>query len=226
MNTNQLSVNVIENIENHGEQKFGVASSYNWNDDPRRLAFSLSRYKFVAKMFTNKSNVLEVGCADGFASRIVAQSVKNLSGLDIVEEHIISANKIMSKNWPINFFYHDMLSGPVSKENGGGHFDAAYSLDVLEHIDPNLEEVFIENIVKSLRPHAQLIIGMPSIESQTFASELSKVGHINCKTQSDLKKTMEKYFKHVLTFCFNDEVLHTGYHKMAHYNIAICLEQY
>ena len=66
---------------------------------------------------------------------------------------------------------------------------------------------------------------MPSLESQSYASELSKFGHINCKTLPDLKQTMEKYFKYVLPFCFNDEVLHTGYHKMAHYNIVICLEQ-
>ena len=225
MNKNELSTNVKNTINKYGYQKLGIASSFNWADDPRRMAFSFARYKFVAKMLENKNNVLEVGCADGFASRIVAQSVINLSGLDIVDEHINSAKETMIDKWPINFFYHDMLSGPVSNENGGGEFDAAYSLDVLEHIDPNLEDLFIKNIVKSLKPHSQLIIGMPSLESQTYASELSKIGHVNCKTQPDLKKTMEKYFKHVLTFCFNDEVLHTGYHKMAHYNIAVCLEQ-
>jgi len=225
MNKNELSVNVKNTLIKHGLQNLGIASSFNWTDDPRRMAFSFSRYKFVAKMFENKNNVLEIGCADGFASRIVSQSVIKLSGLDIVDEHIESAKNTMNEKWPINFFFHDMLSGPVKIENGGGTFDAAFSLDVLEHIDPSLEEIFLSNIVKSLLPHSQLIIGMPSLESQTYASELSKIGHINCKTQPDLKKTMEKYFKHVLMFCFNDEVLHTGYHKMSHYNIAVCLEQ-
>ena len=116
-----------------------------------------------------------------------------------------------------------MLSSPVKNYGDVKLFDAAYSLDVLEHIDPNLENIFLTNIVQSLKPNSQLIIGMPSIESQQYASELSKVGHINCKTQPDLKLTMEKYFNYVLMFCFNDELLHTGFHKMAHYNVAICL---
>jgi 2-polyprenyl-3-methyl-5-hydroxy-6-metoxy-1,4-benzoquinol methylase len=223
MNKNEISSNVLQSKEDYGIQKMGIYSSYNWNDDPRRMAFTLSRYKFVAKIFENKENVLEVGCGDGFASRIVAQSVKNLSALDIVEEQINSAKMIMSTKWPINFFHHDMLSSPV---NSGGInlFDAAYSLDVLEHIEPDLESIFLTNIVKSLKPNSQLIIGMPSIESQQYASELSKVGHINCKTQPELKLTMEKYFNYVLMFSFNDELLHTGFHKMAHYNIAICLD--
>ena len=223
MNKNEISRNVLQSTEDYGFQKMGIYSSYNWNDDPRRMAFTLSRYKFVAKMLENKENVLEVGCGDGFASRIVAQSVKKLSALDIVEEQINSAKTTISTKWPINFFHHDMLSSPVKNYGDVKLFDAAYSLDVLEHIDPNLENIFLTNIVQSLKPNSQLIIGMPSIESQQYASELSKVGHINCKTQPDLKLTMEKYFNYVLMFCFNDELLHTGFHKMAHYNVAICL---
>jgi len=37
-----------------------------------------------------------------------------------------------------------------------------------------------------------------------------------------LKKTMEKHFANVFMFSMNDEVVHTGYHKMAHYLLALC----
>jgi hypothetical protein len=37
-----------------------------WHDDPRRLTFLLSRYKFVSKMFAGKANVAELGCGDAF----------------------------------------------------------------------------------------------------------------------------------------------------------------
>ena len=48
-------------IRKFGESKLGLASSYVWPNDPRRLFISLSRYKFVSKMLEGKNNVLEIG---------------------------------------------------------------------------------------------------------------------------------------------------------------------
>src|SRR5208282_4123101 len=87
-------------------------------------------------------------------------------------------------NWPLTAFVHDMLSGPVP-----GIFDGIYSLDVLEHIKPADEDVFMKNLVASLKPKGgAAIIGMPSLESQVYASPQSKAGHVNCKTGPELKK--------------------------------------
>ena len=53
-----------------------------WHEDPKRLVFTLSRYKFVAMMLAGKNNVTEVGCGDGFGARIVRQEVKHLAITD------------------------------------------------------------------------------------------------------------------------------------------------
>jgi hypothetical protein len=74
----------------------------------------------------------------------------------------------------------------------------------------------------SLDERGTLIIGMPSLESQPYASKLSKEGHVNCKSQPVLKETMQRHFHNVYMFCMNDEVLHVGYHKMAQYVLAVC----
>lgn len=73
-----------------------------------------------------------------------------------------------------------------------------------------------------LEPQGAAVIGMPSLESQDYASPISKQGHVNCKTMPDFKATMERHFHNVFMFSMNDEVVHTGYHKMAHYLIALC----
>ena len=67
-----------DTIESKGIASFGPMSSFTWNTDPKRLLFVLSRYKFAARMLEGSSNVIEIGCGDGFASRIVRQHVKNL----------------------------------------------------------------------------------------------------------------------------------------------------
>ena len=62
-----------------------------------------------------------------------------------------------------------MLDGSIVSQ-----FDGIYSLDVLEHIQPSDEDRFIKNTLNSLKLNGSLIIGMPSIESQKYASAPSK----------------------------------------------------
>jgi len=97
----------------------------------------------------------------------------------------------------------------------------AHALDVLEHIAPSDEHVFLKNGFSPLTTHGVAIIGMPSLESQVYASPTSRAGHVNCKTMPDLKATMQRYFHNVFMFSMNDEVVHTGYHKTAHYLFAL-----
>src|SRR5258708_7485960 len=74
------------------------------------------------------------------------------------------------------------------------------ALDVLEHIRPEDEDVFLGNMTAALEESGTLIIGMPSLESQPYASRLSK-GHVNCKSQPALKETMQRHFRNVYMFC-------------------------
>src|SRR4051794_9557407 len=97
-----------------------------WDRDPKRLGFILARYKFVSKLLAGKRNVLEVGCADGFASRVVRQSVERLLAVDIDPQSIEEARRNMSEQWPITFSVHDIMKEPLCG------FDAAYCLDVFE----------------------------------------------------------------------------------------------
>lgn len=205
-------------LENEkGLEKIGLMNSAVWHEDPKRLVFTLSRYKFVAKMLTGKNRVAEIGCGDGFGARIVKQEVGQLTITDYDSYFIKRFEDIASEEYPISAVEHNILEGPL-----GQKFDAIYSLDVLEHIPINHEDVFVRNIINSLGSNGIVILGMPSIESQTYASPASKEGHINCKTGKDLKLFLEKYFHNVLLFSMNDEVVHTGFEKMAHYLFVIC----
>ena len=61
----------------------GPWTTYSLLDDPKHMAFVLSRYKFVAKMLEGRQSVLEVGCGDAFGAPIVAQAVRHLLGIEI-----------------------------------------------------------------------------------------------------------------------------------------------
>lgn len=203
--------------DERGLETLGLMTNQAWQDDPKRLAFTFARYKFVAKMFSGFDRVLEVGCADAFATRVVVQDVKHLTAVDFDPLFVDDARARMNERWKFDVFAHDLLAGPVP-----GKFDGIYALDVLEHIQPKDERAFLSNMVASLSPHGAMIIGMPSLESQVYASTISKEGHVNCKTMPDLRACLSRYFHNVFMFSMNDEVVHTGYHKMAHYLIALC----
>jgi 2-polyprenyl-3-methyl-5-hydroxy-6-metoxy-1,4-benzoquinol methylase len=207
----------INHFRTKGFERLGFVSSWAYFDDPKRLAFTFARYKFVAKMLHGFARALEVGCGDAFFSRVVRQDVGHLTAIDFDADFIADALDRSSDRWPIEVKMHDMLDGPVE-----GKFDGVYSLDVLEHINASDEDRFLNNMVASLDLHGTAIIGMPSLQSQTYASVHSKTGHVNCKDQRDLKQLMQKYFHNVFAFSMNDEVVHTGYHAMAHYNLVLC----
>jgi 2-polyprenyl-3-methyl-5-hydroxy-6-metoxy-1,4-benzoquinol methylase len=195
----------------------GLMSNQAWQDDPKHLVFLLARYKFVAKMFSGMSRVLEVGCADAFGTRLVRQEVKSLVASDFDPLFIEDVQRRMNEQWRFDCVVHDMLSGPIQ-----GGFDGAYALDVIEHIPAAQEQQFVANIAASLNSRGVCLIGTPSLQSQVYASPPSKAGHVNCKDAPGLKALMSGFFHNVFIFSMNDEVVHTGYYPMAHYLWALC----
>lgn len=100
---------------------------------------------------------------------------------------------------------------------------AGGTCDVLEHINPEDEPQFLANLAASLSSDGVAIIGMPSLESQAYASPASLAGHVNCQSAPQLKAAMERHFGVVFMFSMNDEVVHTGFHKMANYIFAVAV---
>jgi 2-polyprenyl-3-methyl-5-hydroxy-6-metoxy-1,4-benzoquinol methylase len=199
-----------------GLTTLGLMTNQAWTDDPRHLLFTLSRYKFVAKMLAGRDHVLEIGCADAFGTRLVVQEVNHLTASDFDQTFVDDVLRRMDERWKFDCKRHDLLAGPFP-----GSFDAAYALDVIEHIAAAQEVLFVGNLVRSLTPEGVLILGSPSLESQAHASPPSRAGHVNCKTGKTMKTLLETFFHNVFVFSMNDEVVHTGYFPMAHYVFGI-----
>ena len=213
---------MLDMQQEYGNIQMTCRASSRWRLDPKSLGFTLARYKFVAKMLSGYSQVLEIGCGDGFASRVTHPEVKELHGIDFDPVFIDEAKRHTEPEWSVTFTVHDILESPFLM-NGENAYDAAFSLDVIEHISQKYERKYLENICLSLKPNGIFICGAPSLESQAYASEASKEGHINCKSGKDLKNLLDEFFEHTFLFGMNDEVLHTGFTPMCHYLLVLAV---
>ena len=182
----------------------GSMCSQRWRLDPKTLLFTLSRYKQVARMLDGCASVAEVGCGDGFAGELVEDVVGQLDRYDVDDRFCAEAG---ARRW-------DIAEWALPEK-----YDAVYSLDVVEHIAD--ADKALRHMAESLEPDGRLIVGMPSLESQRYASAQSRAGHVSCMTGGDLKAMLGRHMRNVFVFCMSDESLTTGFYGMAHYLIGV-----
>ena len=208
----------LEEYKTLGPVTLGPLSSFDWRHDPRHVLFTLSRYKFCAKLLAGKKRVLEMGCGDGIGAPILLQEVERVHGIDL-EPQLIEDN--MKRNPYPGRLTFECLDITEESPFRRGMSDAALATDVIEHIPVDRERNFMENTCLALVPNSILILGTPNITSQEYASQQSKEGHVNLKNHKGLKGLLSSYFHNVLLFSMSDEVIHTGYYPMAQYLFGV-----
>jgi len=195
---------------------FGPWTSFSLLNDAKHMCFVLSRYKFCARILEDKDCILEIGCGDGFGTPIVAQNRKYILAID-QDDRLIEGNKKRLKDLKnLQFQKLDICKTIPEKV-----FDGIFSIDVIEHLDPQLEKIFMDHSCRCLNKNGIYIIGTPNITAKRYATPRSRIQHINLKSYSTLHDLLSQYFENLLMFSMNDEVIHTGYGPMAHYLFGI-----
>ncbi len=183
---------------------------------PRHLLFTLSRYKFAAKLLPQetKVDVLELGCSEGLGTIMLAENGHKVTAVDFDEDAIRHAQETLKKP-NITFVYADFLDQKF------GNFYAVISIDAVEHIPHSKEDIFLQTICSNLDAFGFCVIGTPNASAEQYSSKPSQIGHVNVFTAERLRTLMMKYFHHVFIFGMNDEVVHTGFYPMCHYFLAL-----
>jgi len=185
-------------------------------NSPRHLLFTLSRYKFAARMLPQdqKIRVLEVGCSEGLGTMMLSENGHTVTAIDEDDVAINHAKHVLKKP-NVTFKTGNFIGQNL------GVFDAVVSLDVIEHIDKTEENAFIETIKNNLTSEGICIIGTPNDSATQYASKASQIGHVNMFVAERFVELLRKHFIHVFPFGMNDEIVHTGFYPMCHYLIAI-----
>lgn len=204
-----------------GTEFAGRVASRMMISDPVYFTIYLARYKFLARILNGIQSVAEVGCGDGFGTYFLTKSCHHVDAFDIDSETLEDCRRRMADVENLTFTCHDFVSDQlVSKSRG---FDALVMVDVLEHIHDCEEKTFLDNALELLKDSGLAVIGTPNLEAHKWASENSRLTHVNLKSAQTLHDLLLPRFQRVLLFGQNDEVLHTGFFGMCHYLWAVCL---
>jgi 2-polyprenyl-3-methyl-5-hydroxy-6-metoxy-1,4-benzoquinol methylase len=155
--------------------------------------------------------ILDLGCGRGELTFALARSGANMLGIDYSSKSIEIAEKNFN-NIYTNLHYENI---DFFKLDSDLTFDKIVASDLVEHIDTDLFEKFMERIAKHLKPNGKFIlhtfpnkyiysykykrdrlkakeIGLYLPENpRSFYESLT---HINEQTPQSLKKTIKKYF--------------------------------
>lgn len=180
-------------------------------EDLLTVLIRLARYKFAARMLSKSDHVLEVGSGTGLGSIFLGQHCEFVRGLEFKEDDLIQA-RALNRRKNVEFIQGDFFEYADSEL-----FDAVVNLDVVEHMPQDIAERLIAKTAKHLKENGIMILGTPSIYSYEYQSPLSKAGHVKCYDQKELASIVERYYGRVIPFSMNDEIVHTGFFKLAWY---------
>lgn len=206
--------NKVKAIMGNKVINLGEHWSYNLHNDPKRLAFVLSRYKFSAKMASKGKSILELGCSEGIGTPILAEFAEAYTGVDMDKDAIITARK----NWGserIKFMDEDFLG------RNYGTFDVVVSLDMVGRVARRKERTFFKTLYDNLADDGLAVIGTPNMTSAPYASRASRFVNVNQFGYERIRAVMMRYFRTVFVFGMSDEIVHFGYLPMAHYLLCV-----
>lgn len=217
------SLNIDQSIE------LGAIYSDFLLSDPKCFGFVLARYKFAAKMLRHKTRIVEIGCGEGIGSlALVGETQAEVIGIDFDENQIAYANRTLvpalerrhpGKKGRLRFERRDFTADSQVEPK----CDGLVSIDVIEHVPQELEDDFLAGCRNALVDGGVAVIGTPNDYASAYASERSQIGHINLFRPDRYVETLHRHFGNVFLFSMNDEVVHTGFDKMAHYLMALCV---
>lgn len=186
-------------------------------ENPLMTTIKFARFKFVAKLLSKKDILLDIGCGQGVGSIFFSDYCKYVYGVDLLS-NFIDHNK---KN--INFFKKNIFE--IKQNNFKQKIDFITLIDFIEHFNKSQGSLILKKCANLLKKKGgTLIVGTPSVYSSKYRSKRSKMQHIHEYDGMELKDLCSKYFDRTFLFSMNDELVHTGYYKLAWFNFVVCVK--
>ena len=150
------------------------------------------RYLY-AEGFVEEKSVLDVACGEGYGCHWMARRAEMVVGVDVSEEAIVHAHvRYPGRNLSFLQGGADLL--PLE---GKELFDVVTSFETIEHIDIPMQERFLLEIKRVLKPNGSLLISTPNKYEYSDLPKYSNDFHIKEFYESEFVEFLSRSFRHV-----------------------------
>lgn len=162
------------------------------NDGLEIEAEHVHRYRAIASCLKNMK-VLDAGCGTGYGSLLLSQFAKEVVGVDISLESIEWCKDHYSAQENLTFIQSSLESLPFND----AEFDCIVILEVIEHVDENIQKKFLKEAKRILKSNGTLVISTPNKAIYTDKSGYRNPYHISEFYLDDFKTYLKQEFKNV-----------------------------
>lgn len=157
--------------------------------DTVELLFHWHRYLSIAQLITNK-RVLEIGCGEGYGTRILANEAVEVTAVDIDSDAVRHASLVHKRP---NCVFEVASALDLPYQNAA--FDAVVSFEVLEHLPKDSHDRFLSEIQRVLTPAGLAVISTPD-HSRTTEWPPNPY-HLGELTAEEFSSLLDRYFLQV-----------------------------
>lgn len=144
---------------------------------------------YAIRRLRGSRRVLDVGCGTGYGSAMVAARVGEVVGIDSSEEAVARAK---AKHQLDNVEFVAMPATELRFPDGS--FDAAYSIQVIEHIED--VELHLSEVGRVLRPGGKFVVATPN--RLTYSPDgLHNAFHVREYAADELEDLLASFFPEV-----------------------------
>lgn len=160
----------------------------------------LQRYLSITELVRGKV-VLDAACGEGYGSSILSDTADKVFGIDLSEETIRHANSTYKKeNLSFQIASIEKLPLPISS------VDVVVSFETIEHVDETLQNSFLSEIKRVLKPGGLLIISTPNKHIYSDLRNYQNPFHIKEFYKDEFIKFLNNFFGTVKIFHQKNEV--------------------
>jgi 2-polyprenyl-3-methyl-5-hydroxy-6-metoxy-1,4-benzoquinol methylase len=160
-----------------------------WMEDTQVIYEHLHRYYF-ASLFVADRDVLDVGCGEGYGAAILAESARNVVGVDVVSEVVEHARSA----YPQENLQFEVASAVDLACVPDHSVDVVVCFEVIEHVHEQREVVATGRRV--LRPDGLFLISTPDRVPYNDSREPNPF-HVHELTAVELRELLTGTFRHV-----------------------------
>lgn len=117
----------------------------------------LQRYHTVSRYVTDL-DVLDAACGEGYGSSILAEKARSVVGIDIDAATVAAAGRKYSGRPNLCFHQGSVADLSIIESQSK---DAVISFETIEHVSRELQEAFLKEIKRVLKPDGFLVMSTP-----------------------------------------------------------------